>query len=109
MAQFVPAGIRQRFVMDFGDVDSAKFAQYAEDGAGPMRWVNRREGERLSAFERAIAERADLCLFVSEAEAALFRAARPASPTSARSPTASTSAFFDPAAAFPRARRKPGR
>ena len=73
MAQFVPAGARQRFVMDFGDVDSAKFAQYADDGAGPMRWVNRREGVKLSAFERATAERADLCLFVSEAEAALFR------------------------------------
>lgn len=73
MGQFVPAGLRQRFIMDFGDVDSAKFAQYAEDGAGPMRWVNRREGEKLAAFERAVAERADLCTFVSEAEAALFR------------------------------------
>jgi len=73
MAQFVPAGVRQRFVMDFGDVDSAKFAQYAADGAGPMRWVNRREGGKLAAFERAVAGRADLCLFVSEAEAALFR------------------------------------
>lgn len=74
MAQFVPQGLRQRFVMDFGDVDSAKFAQYADDGAGPMRWVNRREGEKLFAFERATAARADLSLFVSEAEAALFRA-----------------------------------
>jgi len=74
MAQFVPEDLRQRFVMDFGDVDSAKFAQYAEDGAGPMRWVNRREGEKLFAFERATAARADLCLFVSEAEASLFRA-----------------------------------
>jgi hypothetical protein len=26
MAQFVPAGVRQRFVMDFGDVDSATLA-----------------------------------------------------------------------------------
>jgi sugar transferase (PEP-CTERM/EpsH1 system associated) len=73
MAQFVPDGVRQRFVMDFGDVDSAKFTQYAEEGSGPMRWVNRREGEKLFAFERATAERADLCTFVSEAEAALFR------------------------------------
>jgi sugar transferase (PEP-CTERM/EpsH1 system associated) len=74
MGQFVPEGLRQRFVMDFGDVDSAKFAQYAEDGGGPMRWVNRREGEKLFAFERATAARADLSLFVSEAEADLFRA-----------------------------------
>jgi sugar transferase (PEP-CTERM/EpsH1 system associated) len=74
MAQFVPQPARQRFVMDFGDVDSAKFDQYAEKGSGPMRWVNRREGVRLAAFERSVARRADLCLFVSEAEAALFRA-----------------------------------
>jgi sugar transferase (PEP-CTERM/EpsH1 system associated) len=74
MAQFVPEGARQRFVMDFGDVDSAKFAQHAEEGSGPMRWVNRREGQKLFAFERATAGRADLCTFVSEAEAALFRA-----------------------------------
>ena len=29
-----PSGSRQRFVMDFGDVDSAKFGQYADEGAG---------------------------------------------------------------------------
>jgi len=73
MGQFVPKQPRQRFVMDFGDVDSAKFAQYGEEGAGPMRWVNRREAAKLFDFERATAARADLSLFVSEAEAALFR------------------------------------
>jgi sugar transferase (PEP-CTERM/EpsH1 system associated) len=59
--------------MDFGDVDSAKFAEYAAKGAGPMRWVNRREAQRLAAFETATAARADAVTFVSEAEAALFR------------------------------------
>ncbi|MEA3047657.1 MAG: hypothetical protein QOJ53_1989 [Sphingomonadales bacterium] len=73
MGQFVPHRLSQRFVMDFGDMDSAKFAQYGDEGAGPMRWVNRREADKLFAFERATAARADLCLFVSEAEAALFR------------------------------------
>ena len=73
MAQFVPEGIAQRFVMDLGDMDSAKFAQYAEEGSGPMAWVHRREAERLFALERATAERADVTTFVSEAEAALFR------------------------------------
>lgn len=72
MAQFVPAGARQRFVMDFGDMDSAKFAAYAGQG-GVMAPVYRREAARLGAFERAIAARADVSLFVSEAEAALFR------------------------------------
>ena len=74
MAQFVPQGLAQRFVMDLGDVDSAKFAQYAEEGAGPMRWVHRRESELLFAFERATAARADVTTFVSDDEAALFRA-----------------------------------
>jgi polysaccharide biosynthesis protein PslH len=73
MAQFVPAGAR--FVMDFVDVDSAKFEAYArEGGPSPMRWVNRREAVRLGDFERSVAARAQSCLFVSEAEAALFRA-----------------------------------
>ncbi len=72
MAQFVPAGARQRFVMDFGDVDSAKFAAYAEQG-GVMAPVWRREAASLAAHERAAAARADTSLFVSEHEAALFR------------------------------------
>jgi polysaccharide biosynthesis protein PslH len=73
MGQFVPAGTKARFVMDFGDVDSAKFEAYAAEG-GPMAWVHRREGRLLAAFEREVAKRADVSLFVSEAEAALFRA-----------------------------------
>lgn len=74
MAQFVPDPCPARFVMDFVDMDSAKFASYAEEESGPMRWVHRREAEKLFAFERATAARADTSLFVSEAEAALFRA-----------------------------------
>ena len=73
MAQFIPAEFGGRVVMDFGDVDSAKFESYAEDGSGPMAWVNRREGRLLRAFEKDVAERADHSLFVSEAEARLFR------------------------------------
>jgi sugar transferase (PEP-CTERM/EpsH1 system associated) len=73
MAQFVPEGLRQRFVMDFVDMDSAKFDAYGAAG-GPLAAVQRREAKRLFAFERAVAARADASLFVSEAEAALFRA-----------------------------------
>ena len=74
MAQFIPADFAGRVVMDFADVDSAKFESYAEEGSGPMAWIHRREGRLLQAFEKAVAERADHSLFVSEAEAALFRA-----------------------------------
>jgi len=73
MAQFIPADFAGRVVMDFADVDSAKFESYAEDGRGPMAWIHRREGRLLRAFEKGVAERADHSLFVSKAEAALFR------------------------------------
>ncbi|QTD56446.1 TIGR03087 family PEP-CTERM/XrtA system glycosyltransferase [Parasphingorhabdus cellanae] len=73
MAQFVPADYNGRLVMDFADVDSAKFESYADDGTGPMAWINRREAKLLGAFETQVANRADYSLFVSEAEAQLFR------------------------------------
>ncbi|MCA1749303.1 MAG: TIGR03087 family PEP-CTERM/XrtA system glycosyltransferase [Parasphingopyxis sp.] len=104
MAQFVPklpAGVR--FVMDFADVDSAKFAAYARTGPGPMRWVNAREARKLAGFERATAARADASLFVSEPEAALFR--ETVAPADARVEAIENGIdwrFFDPAADFPR-------
>jgi sugar transferase (PEP-CTERM/EpsH1 system associated) len=76
MAHFVPT-LRPnvRFVMDFVDLDSAKYVAYGEQQGGPMGWVNRREGRVLLEFEKKVAARADVCTFVSEAEADLFRAA----------------------------------
>jgi polysaccharide biosynthesis protein PslH len=74
MAHFIPdlpPGVR--FVMDFVDFDSAKYAAYGELGGGVMGWVNRREGRLLRDFERIIAGRACVSAFVSEAEAELFR------------------------------------
>jgi sugar transferase (PEP-CTERM/EpsH1 system associated) len=73
MAQFVPAG-RRRFVMDFVDMDSAKFDDYGARHRGPLGWLYRREARTLLDFERATAARADVSLLVSEAEAALFSA-----------------------------------
>ena len=72
MAQYVPATDERRFVMDFCDVDAAKFMAYGEQGWGPKALLMRREGRLLLAHDRAVAERADASLFVSEAEAALF-------------------------------------
>lgn len=64
----------RRSVMDFVDVDSEKWRQYAEEaGPGPRRIVYSREAARLRAFEQAAARRFDASLFVSEAEAAVFR------------------------------------
>lgn len=73
-AQYVPHDCAIPFLMDFVDVDSAKFEAYAiADRPGPMRWVHAREGRMLAAYEKSVAYSADTGLFVSEAEAALFR------------------------------------
>ncbi len=71
MAQYLPAD-GPRVVMDFVDLDSAKFAAYADGAAGPMRWMMRREARLLGAFERAVAAKVDASLFVSALEAALL-------------------------------------
>jgi sugar transferase (PEP-CTERM/EpsH1 system associated) len=73
MAQYVPKNLgNTRFVMDFVDMDSAKYAAWGA-GSGLTAYANRFEAKRLFAFERATATRADVSLFVSEAEAELFR------------------------------------
>ncbi len=75
MAQYLPLATA-RTVMDFVDLDSAKFADYAAEARGPMRWVYAREARLLDAFERAVAARVDASLFVSAAEAALLPGAQ---------------------------------
>jgi sugar transferase (PEP-CTERM/EpsH1 system associated) len=79
-------------------MDSAKFASYADEARGPMRWMMRREARLLGAFERRVAARADASLFVSEAEAALFRAQGGANAVAVENGI--DTAHFDPAAAF---------
>lgn len=98
MAQYVPADLP--FVMDFVDMDSAKFAAYAENARGPMRWMMRREARKLAAFERAVAGRARASLLVSGAEAALFRRTSGADRVVTIENGIDT-AFFDPAQAVP--------
>ncbi|SBT08835.1 Glycosyl transferase, group 1 [Candidatus Accumulibacter aalborgensis] len=73
MAQFVQGVAELRKLVDFVDVDSAKWTQYAPNHRWPMSWLYRREGECLLAFERSVARTAERCFFVTEPEADLFR------------------------------------
>ncbi len=75
MGQYLPDDLAPSLqrVMDFVDVDSDKWRQYAEQQSWPMNWVYRREARRLRSYDRAIAETWDASLLVSEAEAELFR------------------------------------
>ncbi len=99
MAQYLPAPTRARVVMDFCDMDSLKFADYAKASRGPMRWLMRREAQLLFQFERQVARRADASLFVSEAEADLFRTRSGAANVQVVENGIDTD-FFDPAASF---------
>jgi len=63
----------RRGVMDFVDVDSEKWFQYAREGRGWRQHLYNREGRLLRDLEKHAARQFDASLFVSEAEAALFR------------------------------------
>jgi sugar transferase (PEP-CTERM/EpsH1 system associated) len=101
MAQYVPAKTRARVIMDFCDMDSLKFADYAKASHGPMRWLMQREANLLFQFERRVARRVDASLFVSEVEAELFRKRSGAANVQVVENGIDTD-FFDPAASFPR-------
>ena len=79
MAQYVQGVPNVRTLVDFVDVDSAKWSQYAVNHRWPMSWLYRREGERLLAFERSVAQRATHSFFVTEAETELFCRSAPES------------------------------
>ncbi|MEZ5626987.1 MAG: TIGR03087 family PEP-CTERM/XrtA system glycosyltransferase [Rhodocyclaceae bacterium] len=77
MAQYLEGLSLARTVIDFCDVDSAKWTQYAASRRGPMAWLYRREGRLLGRYERQWARRADVSSFVTRAEADLFLADAP--------------------------------
>ena len=79
MAQFVEAMPETRRVIDFVDIDSDKWLQYASKKAWPLSWLYQREGRTLLSYERKIAASCDASLFVSQAEADLFKTLAPQS------------------------------
>ncbi len=76
MAQYAD-GLVMPMLVDFVDVDSAKWTAYAGHHRWPMSWLYRREGEQLLAYERDVAARAARSFFVTANEAELFRSLAP--------------------------------
>jgi sugar transferase (PEP-CTERM/EpsH1 system associated) len=74
-ASDLPAG--HPLLVDFVDVDSEKWAQYAVQRRWPLSWVYAREGRRLLAYERALATRATRSFFVADKEVELFQRLAP--------------------------------
>lgn len=79
MAQYATGLQHTRRVIDFVDIDSDKWHQYAEKKQLPMSWLYQRESRLLLDYERKIAREFDASLFVSQAEAELFKQLAPES------------------------------
>jgi len=97
MGQYVPADFAGRVVIDLCDVDSAKFASYAQ--GGERVWLNTREARLMAAEEQRLGQRADATLLISQAEAALYRS-RLTDPAEVKIHVIGNgidAAFFDPA------------
>lgn len=80
MAQYlddVPGDAHSPVLVDFVDVDSAKWTQYAARHRWPLSWLYRREGDHLLAYECAVAARSARSFFVTENETALFQKMAP--------------------------------
>jgi sugar transferase (PEP-CTERM/EpsH1 system associated) len=77
MAQYVPPHPSVPVLLDFVDVDSAKWTQYAQTHSGPKAWIYGREGRRLLDFERRAALAATRGFFVTDSETELFRRLAP--------------------------------
>ncbi len=80
MGQYLMTGTLTELstVVDFVDVDSEKWQQYASRKWWPLSWVYRREARALRRFELDLHAAASASLFVSPAEAAVFRQFNPA-------------------------------
>lgn len=77
MAQYVSHAGPARRVIDFVDIDSDKWMQYAATKSWPMDWIYRRESRLLLSYEKRVAREFDAATFVSEAEADLFKRLAP--------------------------------
>ena len=67
-----------RRLFDLGDVDSQKWHALAAQRSGPLAWLYRREARKIAALEQRALNVSDATIFVSDAEAALFKTLSPA-------------------------------
>jgi len=62
-----------RRVIDFVDMDSDKWMQYSASKSWPMSWLYKRESRYLLHYEKIVTTTFEKSLFVSHAEAELFK------------------------------------
>jgi sugar transferase (PEP-CTERM/EpsH1 system associated) len=102
MAQYLLKWPRIPCVVDFVDMDSAKWGDFASRRSWPGSALYRREARRLLAFEQHVAAHASASTFVSDEESRLFRAAAPdCAGRVAVVPNGVDSEYFSPSHPFP--------
>jgi sugar transferase (PEP-CTERM/EpsH1 system associated) len=87
----------ERTVIDFCDVDSDKWRQYAATKQWPLSWLYKREATELLKFDQSVAHFVDAATFVAEPEVELFNRLSPE--TSSRISAVSNGIdcdYFDP-------------
>jgi sugar transferase (PEP-CTERM/EpsH1 system associated) len=97
MAQYLPAVHARLRIADFADVDSEKWLQFAQHSRGPVRSAYALESRRLRAFECRMSTSVDQVLFVSPAEASLFRSFCPEGARVSVVPIGVDTTYFQPA------------
>lgn len=77
MAQYISETDIACSVIDFVDVDSDKWSQYASTKVWPQKWVYQREADLLLEYEKYVTKKCSYATFVSEKEAGLFKQLSP--------------------------------
>ena len=72
MAQYLDTPALERRIVDFCDVDSAKWREYAPQHRWPLSWLYRREARCLFDFEQRMARLADHSLLTTDEEVRLL-------------------------------------
>ncbi len=73
MCQYIPAGkSHAKCIVDFVDMDSEKWHEYAEKKSFIEKFVYKRESAYLFEYEKQCAERADMSIFITKNEADFF-------------------------------------
>lgn len=62
-----------RFYMDFMDLDSDKWRQYAEKTTYPQRLIYQREARLMAQYENKTSDLFDACFFITDTETNLFK------------------------------------
>lgn len=65
--------VKPTLIMDYMDLDSDKWQQYADKTAWPMKLIYQREAKLIARYELKIQQSFDACFFIADAEVNLFK------------------------------------